>query len=136
MSTFFPQAHDHTNSSNSYGPSHEWRIDGAVEQAEQLRAAAAQHADYEAVLAEARHDAARTRRRAHEEGVALIVAARATGLHEREEILAAGAALIEAERTATEAQLRAEADIWALEPAERLLGEPIGASADGARTAD
>ncbi|MFF3459097.1 hypothetical protein ACFYXH_33240 [Streptomyces sp. NPDC002730] len=49
MSTFFPQPHDHTNSRNPYDSSHTWRIDGAVEQAEQLSAeAAAQHADYEA----------------------------------------------------------------------------------------
>jgi F-type H+-transporting ATPase subunit b len=110
---------------------------GVLEESEQLRAeAAAVRAGYDARLAEARHDAARTRQRAYEEGTALIVAARAEGLREREEIITAGTARIEAERAASKAELRDEVDAWAQALAERILGEPLGVSASGRRTGD
>ena len=113
------------------------KIHGVAEYAEQLRVQATEvRADYEAALAAARHDAARTRQRAHEEGMALIVAARAEGLRERQRIVAAGAAAIEAERAAAEEELRADADAWAAALAERILGEPLGAWADGAHSSD
>jgi F-type H+-transporting ATPase subunit b len=104
---------------------------GVSAQAEALLVEAmAVRADYDAELAAARHDAARTRQHAHEEGARLITEARAEGLRERERILAAGAAEIEAERIAAEAELRADVDAWARALAERILGEPVGAPAD------
>ncbi|MCX4820663.1 hypothetical protein OG883_12230 [Streptomyces sp. NBC_01142] len=113
------------------------RIHGVSLQAESLREeAAAVRAEYEAELAAARHEAARTRQHAHEQGVGLIMEARAEGLRERERILAAGAVQIEAERIAAEAELRSDVDTWARELAERILGEPIGVSADRSRTTD
>ncbi|MFI1395588.1 hypothetical protein [Streptomyces sp. NPDC020681] len=115
----------------------EQKTQGVAYEAEQLRDQAEEiRAQWEAVLAEARHDAAHTRQRAHEEGTTLIVAARAEGLRERERILAEGAASIEAERTVAEAELRDDVDIWARALAERILGEPVSAPADGSRTTD
>lgn len=108
---------------------------GVSEQADALLVqAAAVRAEYDAELAAARHEAARTRQQAHEEGARLIVEARAEGLRERERLLAAGAAEIEAERIAGEAELRSHVDAWARALAERILGEPIGAPADRSRT--
>ncbi|MFI1868700.1 F0F1 ATP synthase subunit B family protein [Streptomyces jumonjinensis] len=102
------------------------RIEGGMEHAERVRAQAhALREEREALLADARHDAARTRQRAHEEGTALIVAAREDGQRERERILAAGAASIEAERTVAVAALRADAEGWGRVLAERIIGEPL-----------
>ncbi|MFI6283955.1 hypothetical protein ACIBCM_04205 [Streptomyces sp. NPDC051018] len=99
---------------------------GVTEQAEEVRTEAEQvRAQREAILAEARHDAARARQRAHEEGMELILAARAEGIRERERILAEGAAAIEAERVVAEAELRSDVDHWAREIAERIVGEPL-----------
>ncbi|MFE9394318.1 hypothetical protein [Streptomyces flavidovirens] len=103
---------------------------GREEEAEELRAEAARiRALYESALADARHVAARTRQQAHEEGVALITAARADGMRVREQILTDGAAVIAAERATAEAALRPYVDGLARELAGRVLGEPVPASA-------
>lgn len=101
---------------------------GREERAEELRAEAAQiRALYESALADARHVAARARQQAHEEGIALIAAARADGMRVRERILTDGAAVIAAERAAAEGQLRPYVDGLARELAGRILGEPVPA---------
>nr|WP_236070795.1 hypothetical protein [Streptomyces polyasparticus] len=82
------------------------------------------------LLAEARHDAARTRQRAYEEGAAIIAAARARALEERTELLARGREQIASARAAAEAELRADVDALARELAARILGEPVGAASD------
>ncbi|MFI8288490.1 hypothetical protein EAO71_05030 [Streptomyces sp. ms191] len=103
-------------------------IAGGTERADDLRAEATQiRAQYEAELAEARHEAARIRSRATEEGAAAIAAARAEGVREREAILAEGAARIAAERSAAERELNADVDAWARALAGRIVGEPVGA---------
>ncbi|MET9518961.1 hypothetical protein [Streptomyces sp. NPDC002994] len=84
---------------------------------------------YESALADARHVAARTRQQAHEEGIALIAAARADGMRVREQILAEGAVVIAAERAAAEAVVRPYVDGLARELAGRVLGEPAPAPA-------
>lgn len=106
-------------------------IHGGDERAEELRAEARrQQADMEAVLAQARHDAARTRQRAAEEGAALIARARAEGVRERDAILAAGRARIETERAAAAAELRTAVPELASALASRVVGEPIGVGAE------
>ncbi|WP_051844341.1 ATP synthase F0 subunit B [Streptomyces globisporus] len=103
-------------------------IDGGTGRADDLRAeAAAIREQYEAELAEARHEAARIRSRATEEGSAAIAAARAEGQAERDAILAAGAARIAEERAAAERELNADVDAWAHALAARIVGEPVGA---------
>ncbi|MEU5433868.1 hypothetical protein AB0G73_10890 [Streptomyces sp. NPDC020719] len=94
-----------------------------------LAEAAAVRAQYESELAAARHDAARIRQQAHEEGTAAIVSARAEGIRERDEIVAAGTATIATARTSAESELRPYVDVMALELASRILGEPITAPA-------
>ncbi|MFG3497451.1 hypothetical protein [Streptomyces sp. NPDC047928] len=75
-------------------------IEGRSEQAEELRVQAARvHAEYEAELAAARHEAARIRARAHEEGAAAIAAAGA--------------------------RLADDVESWAHRLAERIVGEPV-----------
>ncbi len=103
-------------------------IDGGTERADDLRAEATQiREQYEAELAEARHEAARIRAQATEEGAAAIAAARAEGVRERDAILAAGAERIAAERAAAERELTADVDAWARALAGRIVGEPVGA---------
>ncbi|NBE52883.1 F0F1 ATP synthase subunit B family protein [Streptomyces boluensis] len=82
-------------------------------------------AEREQLLAEARHEAARTRQSAVEEGTALIVEARDEGLRERAELLASGQATVESERAAAEAELRTHVADLASELASRIVGEPI-----------
>lgn len=99
---------------------------GAGRQAEEVRAQAeAKREEVHALLAEARHEAAHIRRRAEEQGAALIAAARADGVREREGMLAEAGARIEAERAAAEAELRIHVSELAAELASRVVGEPI-----------
>ncbi|MEU4106788.1 hypothetical protein AB0F16_40665, partial [Streptomyces tanashiensis] len=66
-------------------------IEGGTGRADDLRSeATAIREQYEAELAEARHEAARIRSQATEQGSAAIAAARAEGVAERDAILAAG----------------------------------------------
>ncbi|MER5969024.1 hypothetical protein ABT112_04625 [Streptomyces sp. NPDC002055] len=81
---------------------------------------------YLQALAEARHDAARIRQEAREEGAELIAAARAEGIRERDELIAAGRARIAAEVEAAEAALTGTVTELATELADRILGEPAG----------
>ncbi|MCT7353201.1 ATP synthase F0 subunit B [Streptomyces sp. 15-116A] len=100
--------------------------DGVRRQAQDVRAdAEARLAEVRAVLADARHDAAAIRRRAEEEGAALIAAARADGVHQVDGMLAEAAARFDSDRRAAEAELRQYASELAVELASRVVGEPI-----------
>lgn len=100
--------------------------EGVRRQAAAVRAQAeAERAELRAVLAEARHDAASIRRRAEEEGAALVAAARADGVRQVDGLLAEAAARFESDRRAAEADLRAYASELAVELASRIVGEPI-----------
>lgn len=99
---------------------------GVARQAEKVRAQAeAKREEAHALLAEARHDAAQIRQRAHEEGAALIATARADAVRRRDGLLAAAGARIEAERSAAEAALRPHVSELAAQLASRVVGEPI-----------
>ncbi|RVU19942.1 hypothetical protein EOT10_28440 [Streptomyces antnestii] len=102
------------------------RTEGALERAGAIRAAASdENAAAQAVLAEARRDAAHIRQAAREEGTALIAAAREDGLRERDALLADGQARIAAQRAAAEAELRLTVPDLASELASRIVGERI-----------
>ncbi|MEU9603510.1 hypothetical protein [Streptomyces sp. NPDC048057] len=110
----------------------EAKTQGVMDAADEVRTEAEEvRAQREAILAEARHEAAHTRQQAHEEGTALIAAARAEAQQEKERILAEGAAAIEAERVVAEAALRADVDAWGHSLAERIVGEPVPAPSKG-----
>lgn len=87
----------------------------------------------DAMLAEARHDAALVRQRAREEGAALIAAAREDGVRERDELVASGQARIESERASAEAELRGQVSELASALASRIVGEPIPATTGSGR---
>ncbi|MFM9371265.1 hypothetical protein [Streptomyces sp. Da 82-17] len=93
---------------------------------EEIRAV---RAERDEVLAGARHEAARIRQRAVEEGAGLVASARAEALRERGVLLASGQAEIAAERAAAEAALRAQVPDLATELAGRVLGEPVSTRA-------
>ncbi|MFE9557511.1 hypothetical protein ACFYOD_28980 [Streptomyces sp. NPDC006703] len=104
---------------------------GRTHEAEAVLAEAAEvRARYEAELAGARHEAARIRQQAKEDGTAAIAAARAEGIRERDEILAAAAADIAAARAAADAELRPYVHVLATELAGRILGEALPAPAE------
>jgi F-type H+-transporting ATPase subunit b len=101
---------------------------GAEALAEAVREEAERkQADAAATLAEARHDAARIRQRAFEEGAALIAAARADGQAQYTTILTEGHARITADRTRAEPELRIYASELASNLASRVIGERIEA---------
>jgi F-type H+-transporting ATPase subunit b len=77
-------------------------------------------------LAEARHESARIRQRAHEEGAALIAGARADAHRACADLLAEGHARLTEDRATAEAELRAHAHVLARDLAGRIVGEPVG----------
>ncbi|NGN66847.1 F0F1 ATP synthase subunit B [Streptomyces sp. A7024] len=103
---------------------------GRFEHAEALQVEADEvRAQYEAVLADARHEANRIRQEATEEGTALITAARSEATAERDAMVAEAHTQIAAEREAAEAALRPNVNLLAEELAGRILGEPVSAQA-------
>ncbi|MEX2982054.1 F0F1 ATP synthase subunit B [Streptomyces sp. C36] len=100
--------------------------DGAFEDAEETRVEAERvHAEYQALLAEARHEAARLRQESLEQGTAIIAELRAEGQRQREDIISAGHAVIDAERAVAEAELREQVGALATELAGRIVGESM-----------
>lgn len=101
---------------------------GTEARAEALREEARiKRAEVAAALADARHDAARIRQRAYEEGAALITEARADGSREYTTLLTEGHAHLHAARAAAEAELRLHVSELASNLAGRIIGEPIEA---------
>ncbi|WP_037884141.1 MULTISPECIES: ATP synthase F0 subunit B [unclassified Streptomyces] len=99
---------------------------GALERAEVLESQARRvRAEYRAELDAARQEAARIRQAAHEEGVALLAAVRSEGHKAREDMVAAAAVRLEADRVLAEAELREHVLGLATELAGRIVGEPL-----------
>ncbi|MDX2682371.1 F0F1 ATP synthase subunit B [Streptomyces sp. NY05-11A] len=112
-------------------------IEGGIEQAEIARTEAQSVLEqYKAQLAEARHEAARLRQEAQEQGAALITEMRAEGQRQREEIVAAGHSQIEADRKAAAAALRQDVGKLATELAGKLVGESLEDHARQSRVID
>ncbi|PHQ49214.1 F0F1 ATP synthase subunit B [Streptomyces cinnamoneus] len=112
-------------------------IEGGMEKAEAAQAEAQQVLeDYRAQLADARHEAARLRQEAQEQGVALIAEMRSEGQRQREEIIAAGHAQVEADRKAAAASLRQDVGQLAIDLAGKIVGESLADSARQSRTID
>jgi F-type H+-transporting ATPase subunit b len=105
-------------------------IEGGMERAETAQAEAqALLEQYRAELAEARHEAARITEQAREQGAALVVEMREEGQRQREAIVAAGHAQIEADKKAATAVLRHDVGSLASQLASRIVGESLEDSA-------
>ncbi|GAA0580702.1 F0F1 ATP synthase subunit B [Streptomyces crystallinus] len=112
-------------------------IEGGIEKAEAAQTEAQSVLEqYKAQLAEARHEAARLRQEATEQGTVLIQEMRAEGQRQREEIIAAGHAQIEADRKAAAHSLRQDVGKLATDLAGKLVGESLEDHARQSRTID
>ncbi|MFJ7589869.1 F0F1 ATP synthase subunit B [Streptomyces sp. NPDC097617] len=112
-------------------------IEGGIEKAESAQTEAQSVLEqYKAQLAEARHEAARLRQEALEQGTALKEELRAEGQRQREEIIAAGHAQIAADRKAASHALRQDVGKLATDLAGKLVGESLEDHARQSRTID
>lgn len=112
-------------------------IEGGIEKAEAAQTEAHSVLEqYKAQLAEARHEAARLRQEAQEQGATLIAEMRAEGQRQREEIITAGHAQIEADRRAAALALRQDVGQLATELAGKLVGESLEDHARQSRVID
>ncbi|CAM5444357.1 MULTISPECIES: F0F1 ATP synthase subunit B [Streptomyces] len=112
-------------------------IEGGIEKAESAQIEAQSVLEqYKAQLAEARHEAARLRQEATEQGTAIIQEMKAEGQRQREEIIAAGHSQIEADRKAASASLRQDVGKLATDLAGKLVGESLEDVARQSRTID
>src|SRR6478735_71655 len=103
-------------------------IEGGMKRAETAQAEA-QLEQYRAELAEARHEAARITEHAREQGAVLINEMREEGQRQREAIVAAGHAQIEADKKQATAVLRQDVGSLASQLASRIVGESLEDSA-------
>jgi F-type H+-transporting ATPase subunit b len=101
-------------------------IEGGMERAETAQAEAqALLEQYRAELAEARHEAARITEHAREQGAVLIAEMREEGQRQRDAIVAAGHAQIEADKKQASAALRQDVGSLASQLASRIVGESL-----------
>ena len=91
---------------------------------------------YQAQLAEARHDAARLREEAREQGAQIIAEMRTQGQAEYARLTEAAQAQIDAERQQALASLRAEVGSLSVELASRIVGESLQDEARQRRTVE
>lgn len=99
-------------------------IEGGIEEADAMKVEAQSVLEqYKAQLAEARHEVARLRQEAQEQGATLIADMRAEGQRQREEIIAAGHSQLEADRKAASQALRQDVGKLATDLAGKLVGE-------------
>ena len=112
-------------------------IEGGIEKAEIAQTEAQSVLEqYKAQLAEARHEAARLRQEAQEQGATLIAEMRAEGQRQREEIVAAGHSQLEADRKAAASALRQDVGKLATDLAGKLVGESLEDHARQSRVID
>ncbi|KQX81064.1 MULTISPECIES: F0F1 ATP synthase subunit B [Streptomyces] len=112
-------------------------IEGGIEKADAAQTEAQSVLEqYKAQLAEARHEAARLRQEAQEQGAVIIQEMRAEGQRQREEIIAAGHTQIEADRKAAASALRQDVGSLATVLAGKLVGESLEDHARQSGTVD
>jgi F-type H+-transporting ATPase subunit b len=112
-------------------------IEGGLERAAEAQAEANRTLEeYKAQLAGARHEAARITEQAREQGAQIIAEMREEGQRQREAIIAAGHAQIEADRRQVTVTLRQEVGRIATDLAGKLVGESLQDSARQSRTID
>ncbi len=113
------------------------KIEGGLKRAEEAQEEASRVlADYKAQLAEARHEASRLREEAKEQGAQIKAELRAEGEAERQRIVDAAHAQLEADRQQALTSLRAEIGALAVDLASRVVGESLADEARQSRTVD
>lgn len=99
-------------------------IEGGLQKAEVAQAEAERiKQEFTAKLAESRHEAAEVRAKAQAEGAALVDKARDEAVKQRESIVAAGHAQLNADRNSAVSLLKAELGKLAVELADKIIGE-------------
>jgi F-type H+-transporting ATPase subunit b len=112
-------------------------IEGGLERAKQTQAEAQRELErYRAQLAEARHEAARLREEAQEQGAQIIAEMREQAQAEARRLTEAANAQIEADRQRALNSLRADIGSLAVELASRVVGEALQDEARQRRTVD
>ena len=113
------------------------QIEGGLKRAEEAQAEATQTLEqYQAQLADARHEASRLRQDAQEEGARILAELRAQGEAERQRLVAAAHEQIEADRAQAIQALRTEMGSLAVELASRVVGEALDEDARQRRVVD
>jgi F-type H+-transporting ATPase subunit b len=112
-------------------------IEGGLERAKETQAQAQRELEqYRAQLAEARHEAARLREQAKEQGAQIIAEMRQQAQEEARRITESAQAQIEADRQHALNSLRTEVGSLAVELASRVVGEALQDEARQRRTVD
>src|SRR6516165_8526431 len=112
-------------------------IEGGLKRADEAQAEAQQTLEqYQAQLADARHEASRLRQDAQEEGARILAELRAQGEAERQRLVAAAHDQIEADRAQAIQALRTEMGSLAVELASRVVGEALDEDARQRRVVD
>jgi F-type H+-transporting ATPase subunit b len=113
------------------------QIEGGLERAEEAQAEAQRALEqYRQQLADARHEAARLREEAREQGAQIIAEMREEAQAEARRITEAANAQIEAERQQALIALRAEVGAMATDLASRIVGESLTDEARQSRVVD
>jgi F-type H+-transporting ATPase subunit b len=113
------------------------QIEGGLQRAEEAQREAKQTLEqYQAQLAEARHEASRMRQDAQEEGARILAELRERGEAERQRLVAAAHEQIEADRAQAIQALRTEMGALAVELASRVVGESLDEDARQRRVVD
>jgi F-type H+-transporting ATPase subunit b len=112
-------------------------IEGGLKRAEDAQAQANQVLEqYRAQLAEARHEAARLREEAREDGARIKADLREQGEVQKQQLVEAAQAEIDANRQQVLASLRTEIGALAVELASRVVGESLESEARQRRIVD
>jgi len=112
-------------------------IEGGLQRADEAQAEAERTLQaYREQLAEARHEAARLRERAREEGAQIIAEMRAEAAAERQRLIEAAHGQIEADRQHALQSLRTEVGALAVDLASRVVGESLADEARQQRTVE
>jgi F-type H+-transporting ATPase subunit b len=113
------------------------KIEGGLQKAADTQAEAQQVlAQYQQQLADARHEAARLREEAKEQGAAIIAEMREQAQAEARRITEAARAQIEADRQQAFASLRAEVGTLSVQLASKIVGESLDDEARQSRVVD
>jgi F-type H+-transporting ATPase subunit b len=112
-------------------------IEGGLKRAEDAQTEAARVLDqYRAQLADARHEAARLREEAKEQGAQIIAEMREQGQAEYARLTAAAQTQIQSDRQQALTSLRAEIGALSVELASKVVGESLENEARQRRTVD
>jgi F-type H+-transporting ATPase subunit b len=113
------------------------KIEGGLQKAEELQTDAKRTLEqYQAQLAEARHEAARLREEAREQGAGIIAEMREQAQAEARRITEAAQVQIAADRQQAFASLRAEIGTMSVQLASKIVGESLDDEARQSRVVD